>query len=270
MHGGLYFIVEAAAHASSLEESSGLKAVAATLEGWFATEARRLTGLLRADNAAHVTPEDAARPRHVVESSGLLYLLLHSSLNRMSSHHLRASAKDWMQFIAAAAAHGDIELRAIAPHAMSLCCSSHPLAPTLENPRLWSTLPMVRALQPLLGEGAIEKELEKAFSAGLKPAIVANFFVLLTGGEDTSILYHEMRSAAERALGLPKPEIRTAARSAVASFLTLEGEAELVGRLKSLKVLAGPTRRPHDDATEADEAGQAFYTYFNLIVMYFI
>ena len=54
----------------------------------------------------------------------------------------------------------------------------------------------------------------------------------------------------------------------MASFLTLEGEAELVGRLKSLKVLAGPTRRPHDDATEADEAGQAFCTYFNLIVMY--
>ena len=225
------------------------------LERWFATEARRLSGLLRADNAAHVnnTAEDGARPKHVVESSGLLYLLLHSSLNRMSSHHLQASADDWMQFIAAAAAHGDFELRAIAPHAMSLCCCAHPVAPTLEEPKLWSKLPMVRALQPLLCEGAIEKELEKAFSAGLKPAIVANFFILLTGGDGSSGLYREMSLAAKRALGLAKPEIRTAARSSVASFLTLEAEAELVVKLKNLKVLAGPATRKAD-AVEADEA----------------
>ena len=144
------------------EESSGLKAVAATLEGWFATEARRLTGLLRADNAAHVTPEDAARPRHVVESSGLLYLLLHSSLNRMSSHHLRASAEDWMQFIAAAAAHGDIELRAIAPHAMSLWLFFAPFGTNLENPRLWSHLAHGTGLATLVGRGCHRKGIRKS------------------------------------------------------------------------------------------------------------
>ncbi|CAK9006905.1 unnamed protein product [Durusdinium trenchii] len=255
---GLYFIVEAASHASqTLETSSaaGLVGVATSLERWFAEEARRLSGLLRADNAAHTntTAEDGARPKHVVESSGLLYLLLHSSLTRMSQHHLRSSAHDWMQFIAAAAAHGDFELRAIAPHAMSLCCCAHPLTPSLEEPKLWSQLPMVRALQPLLREGAIEKELEKAFSAGLKPAIVANFFLLLTGGEESSRLYQELRVAAERALGFPKPEIRSAARSSVASFLTLEAEAELVVKLKNLKTLAGPAmRKPNDVPPEAE------------------
>ena len=234
--------------------------VATSLENWFATEARRLSGLLRADNAAHTnnTGEDGARQKHVVESSGLLYLLLHSSLNRMSSSHLRSSADDWMQFIAAAAAHGDFELRAIAPHAMSLCCCAHPLTPSLEEPKLWSKLPMVRALQPFLSEGAIEKELEKAFSAGLKPAIVANFFILFTGGGEPSGLYKELRLAAERALGLSKPEIRTAARSSVASFLTLEGEADLVGKLKNLKVLAGPARKREDAPEPSSEEAVAF------------
>lgn len=248
-------MVEAASASQALEASAGLKTVATSLEKWFATEARRLSGLLRADNAAHTntTGEDGARQKHVVESSGLLYLLLHSSLNRMSSHHLRTFADDWMQFIAAAAAHGDFELRAIAPHAMSLCCCAHPLGPSPKEPKLWRELPMVRALQPLLAEGAIEKELEKAFSAGLKPAIVANFFILLTGGAEPTGLYREMRSAAERALGLSKPEIRTAARSSVASFLTLEAETELVLKLKNLKVLAGPVRRT-DALQEAEEA----------------
>ena len=254
---GLYFIVEASSHANEVLDASasaGLRAVSTSLERWFATEARRLSSLLRADNAAHInnTAEDGARPKHVVESSGLLYLLLHSSLNRMSSEYLRASAEDWMQFIAAAAAHGDFELRAIAPHAMSLCCCVHPLAPSATEPKLWCKMPMVRALQPLL-EGAIEKELEKAFSAGLKPAIAANFFILLTGGEESRQLYQAMRLAAERALGFSKPEIRTAARSSVASFLTLEGEAELVGKLKNLKLLAGPARKRDDDPA-AEEA----------------
>ena len=239
---GLYFIVEAASC------GEGLKAVASSLETWFAKEAHRLTALLRADNAAHTVIDDGARPKHVVESSGLLYLLLHSSLTRMSSDYLRFAADDWLQFIAAAAAHGDLELRAIAPHAMSLCCSSHPLSPTMEEPALWGTLPMANALRPLLGQGAIEKELEKAFSFGLKPAIVANFFVLLTGGDKPLAVYMEMWSAAERALGLPKPEIRMAARSAVASFLTVEGETQLVTKLKGLKSLAGPPRKQTEES----------------------
>ena len=41
-------------------------------------------------------------------------------------------------------------------------------------------------------------------------------------------LWMEMRSAAESALGFLKPEIRSTARSAVASFLTVEAEPEIV------------------------------------------
>ncbi|CAJ1370251.1 unnamed protein product [Effrenium voratum] len=239
---GLYFIVQAASHQHKDVSEGALQTVSASLGTWFASEARRLTLLLRADNAAHTnaTADDGARPKHVVESSGLLYLLLHSSLSRMSADYLRNAASDWLGFVAAAAAHSDLELRAIAPHAMSLCCCSHPLPPSLEQPTLWSSLPMVKALRPLISEQALEKELEKAFAAGLKQSVLANFFILLTG--EAREIYEELRSAAERALGVSKPEIRSAARSAVASFLAVQCESEIVSRLKALKALAGPAR----------------------------
>ena len=239
---GLFFIVQAASHqdTSEMQAKTGLKSVSLQLEAWFCSEAQRLTPLLQADNAAHTNEgEEATRAKHVVESSGLVYVLLHASLGRFTSSRLRESASELLSFLVAAAAHGDLELRAIAPHALSLCCAAHPLTPGPDHDKLWQRLPMVKALKSLVSENAPDKELEKALAAGLKPAIMANFFVLMTGDSNANSLYKELRLAAERALGSTKPEIRAAARGAVASFLTVEAEPEIRGRLKSLKAQAG-------------------------------
>ena len=74
---GLYFIVEAASHARScaVSDCARLTQVWRSLETWPSTEARRLTALLGAENAAHThVADDGTRMKHVVESSGLLYL----------------------------------------------------------------------------------------------------------------------------------------------------------------------------------------------------
>lgn len=258
----LYLTLRAAG--SQVPENSSLGSVAAQLEIWLGSEAERLLPALRSDNAAHLKEgEEDVRPRHVIESSGLCYTLLHSALARMTSALLRNASPRSLEFLLAASAHGDFELRTLAAHALSLCCIAHPIPPNAAGARAWTALPMANALiAALQREGSnqlalTDKETEKAFSLALRPVVVANFFILHRGGAEAEGLVHRLRLSAEKALGHSKPEVRGAARSAVAAFLALDEEASLLKKVAEFKALAGPPQKAAAGTSEAMFAGVA-------------
>jgi hypothetical protein len=236
----IYFLLRSAGHGDS-----GLRAVAAELEDWLCAEAQRLLLLLQKDNAAHVKEsDDAARPRHVIESSGLCYTLLHAALARMTSTYFSKAGPSCFTFLLAASAHGDFELRVLAAHALSLCCAAHPIGPDAEQKPCWQAMLMTNALTQAVctSDALTHKELEKAYSSAFKPIIMANFF-LLSAHDGTQGTLAKLREASEQALGHSKPEVRTAARGAVTSFLALEPEADITKLLSRFKKLAGPARK---------------------------
>eukprot|EP00931_Biecheleriopsis_adriatica_P031464 TRINITY_DN18449_c0_g1_i1.p1 TRINITY_DN18449_c0_g1~~TRINITY_DN18449_c0_g1_i1.p1 ORF type:complete len:2089 (+),score=437.43 TRINITY_DN18449_c0_g1_i1:57-6269(+) len=217
---------------------NGLTRVATELESWLSSEMCRVQPMLQSDNAAHQKEsDDNDRPRHVVESSGLCYVLLHAGLARMTSRNLRKTAPAGIPFLLAASAHGDFELRTLASLALHVCCLAHP-----SGPIGWEELPMVEAVHKVLSaqDVAVEKELEKLFGSALKPLIMANYFLLRVGSEEAKSLLTKLRAAAEGALGHQKPEIRSAVRGTVSSFLALDTEAEITSMFARMKTAAGP------------------------------
>jgi hypothetical protein len=162
----------------------------------------------------------------------------------MTARYFSKAGPSSFLFLLAASAHGDFELRVLAAHALSLCCAAHPIGPDTAQTCHWQELRMTNALtQAVCSQDALtEKELEKAYSSAFKPIIMANFFLLSLHDGSAGVLA-KLRTASEQALGHSKPEVRNAARSAVASFLALDTEAEITANLSRFKKLAGPARK---------------------------
>eukprot|EP00930_Biecheleria_cincta_P054815 TRINITY_DN41214_c0_g1_i1.p1 TRINITY_DN41214_c0_g1~~TRINITY_DN41214_c0_g1_i1.p1 ORF type:complete len:2072 (-),score=373.64 TRINITY_DN41214_c0_g1_i1:15-6230(-) len=242
---------------------SGLQAVAEELQNWLVAEAERLLPMLQADNSAFQrdTKDDATRPRHVVESSGLCYVLLHAALARMTTRHLSSAAPKSLGFLLAGSAHDDFELRVLASHALSLCCLAHPLGPDAAGACHWEAMPMPQVVCRIVNEqkATTEKELEKAFASALKPVIMANFFLLKLEGCQEDGLLSRFRSATEQALGHSKPEVRSAARGVLATFLALESETDLLKDIQRFKTLAGPppSKQSVSEPSEKNHTGTA-------------
>jgi hypothetical protein len=242
---GIYLLLRAAGTGSGA--SDGLAMAAVEIEDWLVAETQRLLPLLRADNAAHQKEsEDDSRPQHVVESSGLCYAWLHTALARRTSFCLGKAAPASFKFLLAAAAHGDFELRVLAAHALSLCCLAHPIGPDAAQSCRWEAMPMANALCQAISvaDAVSDKELEKALASALKQVMMANYFLLRVGDRSTESIFGKIRTAAEQALGHSKPEVRSATRGAVVSFLSLDSETQITTQIKSFKKLAGPPRKP--------------------------
>lgn len=245
----LFLLVKAAKGSTT----TGLGAVAQRVETWLAEEASRLLVVIRNDNATHQQEEDQAhRPRHVVECSGLCYLLMHASLARMTSRYFSRAITKCFECLLAATAHGHFELRALATHALGTVCSAHPVGPAAFGERTWEVLHVVQAFRDqLAGEALSDKEREKAFAIALRPLVMSNF-VLLEAGPGTGLL-KDLRTFSEAALGASKPEVRRAARIIVASFLALDRPNDLKSNVARYQAAAGPPPRGRGSAPDIGE-----------------
>merc|ERR1711907_276275 len=111
--------------------------------------------MLRADNeaASAAKKEGETRPQHVVESSGMCYVLIHAALARMVPTLLQKAVPNCIEFLLAGSAHEDHELRVLASQALHLCCSSHALSPMAAGDTRWAQQSPSRMLSKLLKAG---------------------------------------------------------------------------------------------------------------------
>jgi hypothetical protein len=218
-------------------------------EAWLGDEAQRLLLRLRADNAAAKKGQEAeSRPAHVLESSGLCYVLLHTGLARMSATLLAQAVPRSIEFLLAATAHDDFELRGLASLSLQICCSAHATGPEATADIRWCQLPHASAVSSLLTasieQSALpEKELEKALSIAVRPALLGNLYIL-SCCDDSKALLTSLRSFSRTAMSHRKAEVRQAAKGVFTSILTLDAEADLLACVKELKEMAGPIPKP--------------------------
>lgn len=233
--------------------SAGLVSMAENVELWIGGEAERLLPILRSDNSAQMAEKEGSRSSHVVESSGLCYVLLHAALSRLTVHLLPRAVPRCLEFLLAAAVHADFELRVLAHHALALCCSAHPQTPAMLSSRPWATLSCGVSLRSLLdpteGSTLPGKEREKALGIAIRPVIMASFFILSCGSDEPNGgLLRGLHQLAEASLGCPQLEERVAAKSVVASFLNLATETQLHTQLRKYKTAAGPVPKQKPQA----------------------
>jgi len=238
------YLVLRAARTSGVD--SGLGKAAARTETWLGDEAQRLLPMLREDNASAEgrDKEAESRPAHIVESSGMCYVLLHTALARQSAVLLDEVVPRCVEFLVVATVHDDFELRVLASHALNLCCVAHSLTPRAIADTPWCRLGPVRTVSRLLnGEIPLsDKEMEKAISGAARPALLGNLFILSCGDatSETRALLATLRSFTEAALAHSKPQVRSAAKNLFTSVLVLDADADLLACVKRMKGLAGP------------------------------
>jgi len=256
----IYLMLRAARHSGA---TSGIGLAAARTEAWLGDEAQRLLIQIREDNAAAVgrDKEAESRPAHVIESSGMCYVLLHTALARMSAMLLPEAVPRCIDFLLAATVHDDFELRVLASHALQLCCSAHALAPAGAGDTRWRQLEPAWAVAKLLTAGSgqrqlPEKELEKAISAAARPALLSNLFIVSCGDgpSDAKALLTSFRSVSEAALAHSKPQVRLAAKNLFTSVLALDSDADVLACMKRLKTMAGPIPRSGEEPPPCSDA----------------
>lgn len=251
----IYFVLRAARVSGT---SSGLAKAVTKTQAWLGDEAQRLLLRLRADNASAGgrDKEAESRPAHVLESSGICYVLLHVALARMSPLLLEEVVPRCVEFLVAATVHDDFELRGLAIHALQVCSAAHSLGPAAIGNTRWCLPGPVNTLSRLLSttdgvQPLSDKELEKALSLAVRPAVLANFFILNHGEK---ALLASFRSIAESALGHSKPEVRTAAKGLFTSMLAIEADTDVLACVKRLKVMAGPLPKSGEEPMPSSPA----------------
>jgi len=254
----LFILLRAAGNRSS----AGLGGVAKRIESWLCEEAVRLLAKLREDNSAQ-RGKDGQRPRHVIESSGLCYVFIHTSLARVTSHVI-SRASECFELLLAAAAHDDFELRILAGQALAHCCAQHPASIIVQVDRPWCNVASVQTIVKLLdGSSACalsEKEREKALVMAARPLLLANMFVLNTqvnSGEKefSGRSAGELRVQIERALGDSHNDVRNAAKSTLASIMSLDSEQSILSHLKRFKAMVSKEGKPESDGMIAGIMG---------------
>jgi len=136
------------------------------------------------NGAGNVSGEEASRPQHILESSGVCFVLIHTALSRLVVERFHELAPRCLEFLLVATTSSDHELRGLATHTLVLCCGSQPAVPgTLDvSKQELQMAAMMRTATGLFkradGSTLNDKELEKAFKLAVQPLIFANMFML--------------------------------------------------------------------------------------------
>merc|ERR1719443_2601068 len=247
-------------------QGDGADSAAARIDAWLGEEAVRLVVALREDNAADRREREASRSRHVLEATGVCLVLIHTALGRLAMECFGGATPRCFEFLLAASAHDDIELRALASHAL-LLCSCSPTAPprgllgsTADRPQWLGRMSAVAEVARLLRNREAplpHKELEKALGLAVRPLLLCNLFLLNAdlgapengdavvvaprAGEGLGVkLAEELRGLIEGSLGHSNYEVRQAARSTFAALVTIDAKDNWQAHLKKYVAMAGP------------------------------
>lgn len=222
----LFLMVRAAGHRGG----NGLGGVAAAVETWLAEEAERLVPLMRAESGKE---KSATRSSVVLESTGVCYVLLHASIERLASRLLGHTVPRCIEFLITAATHDDFELRVLAQQALALCSASHAVSPVLQGDRPWGDVASARAVARLLqgSDGACvlsNKEREKAIFMAARPMLLTNVFTMnVPQGGVAGNLFQDLRSMVESSLGHSESDVRNLAKTTLISILPLDTEGSV-------------------------------------------